>query len=545
MDMETVPSSASVDLHTIRRRIRELAELHDDDVPDLTTTTSDSDEKLLRDFTFDFDNKVNQIVLDSTSHVASLTLQDFDAYFERLKEELNMVDAESTKISNEIEILARTNMEDSTQLETCLERLDCDLDSITSQGLEKVKGGANANCPTYGDDESSLINEPIDHKLELLELEVEIERNKTALKSLQDLDHMYRWFDAIEQIEDLLTGLKVTAFTENCIRLSLQTHIPKLEGSRKIEGIEPSVLNHELLIEVLEGTMELKSVESYQNLERTGVGGVHSQSKVPVVVVHGILGWVGRALESGFYCMYDSSIDKNASVVCLLVRKSEEGQSWDVKFYRFSGETVEHLCCIVMWPINCGALSSDLLGSKCNRRMFEDEESLGDELLATFIGSLFDWSRIFPNDVYVIDILDAAKSLSKSSLQWFITKIQDRITLCTLRHLVVKSANKSRFSLEYLDRDETIIAHMAGAVDAFIKISQDWPILSSPLKLISLKSSDHSKEISLTFLCKAEEAANSLDIHIRQDISSFVDAIEKILVEQMHLELHFDDSSKK
>ncbi|KAM4105870.1 hypothetical protein ACJW30_04G022000 [Castanea mollissima] len=308
-------------------------------------------------------------------------ITSLDAFFERLKEELNMVEAESTKISNEIEILARTNVEDSTQLKTCLERLECDLDSITSQGLEKVKAGANANCPTYGDDESSLINEPVDHKLELLELEVEIERNKTTLKSLQDLDHMYRWFDAIEQIEDLLTGLKVVAFTENCIRLSLQTYIPKLEGSRKIEGIEPSVLNHELLIEVLEGTMELKSVE------------------------------------------------------------------------------------------------------------------------------------IFPNDVYIIDILDAAKSL--------------------------------RFSLEYLDRDESIIAHMAGAVDAFIKISQDWPILSSPLKLISLKSSDHSKEISLTFLCKAEEVANSLDIHIRQDISSFVDAIEKILVEQMHLELHFDDSSKK
>lgn len=72
--------------------------------------------------------------------------------------------------------------------------------------------------------------------------------------------NQYR-FDAIEQIEDLLTGLKVAAFTENCIRLSLQTYIPKLEGSRKIEGIEPSVLNHELLIEVLEGTMELKSVE--------------------------------------------------------------------------------------------------------------------------------------------------------------------------------------------------------------------------------------------------------------------------------------------
>jgi len=40
---------------------------------------------------------------------------DIDAYFERLKEELNMVEAESTKISNEIEILARTNMEGKDQ----------------------------------------------------------------------------------------------------------------------------------------------------------------------------------------------------------------------------------------------------------------------------------------------------------------------------------------------------------------------------------------------------------------------------------------------
>lgn len=71
-------------------------------------------------------------------------------------------------------------------------------------------------------------------------------------------------FDATEQIEDLMTCLKVIAFTENCIRVSLRTYIPKLEGlyQLKIEdSIEPSEVNHELLIEVMEGTMELKSVE--------------------------------------------------------------------------------------------------------------------------------------------------------------------------------------------------------------------------------------------------------------------------------------------
>lgn len=52
---------------------------------------------------------------------------------------------------------------------------------------------------------------------------------------------------------------------ENCIRLSLQTYLPKLQGfisQQKVEGVnEPYELNHELLIEVLEGSMDMKNVE--------------------------------------------------------------------------------------------------------------------------------------------------------------------------------------------------------------------------------------------------------------------------------------------
>lgn len=49
------------------------------------------------------------------------------------------------------------------------------------------------------------------------------------------------------------------------------------------------------------------------------------------------------------------------------------------------------------------------------------------------------------------------------------------------------------------------MAHMVGGIDAFIKVSQGWPVYSSPLRLISLKSSSQfSKEISLSFLCKVE-----------------------------------------
>lgn len=50
-----------------------------------------------------------------------------------------------------------------------------------------------------------------------------------------------------------------------------------------------------------------------------------------------------------------------------------------------------------------------------------------------------------------------------------------------------------------------IVAHLLGGVDAFLKVSQGWPLSNSPLKLISLKSSDHqSKQISLSFFCKVE-----------------------------------------
>lgn len=60
-----------------------------------------------------------------------------------------------------------------------------------------------------------------------------------------------------------------------------------------------------------------------------------------------------------------------------------------------------------------------------------------------------------------------------------------------------------RHSFEYLDREDMIIAHVAGEIDAFIKLPHGWPISDLALELISLKStSQYSKEISLSFLCK-------------------------------------------
>ena len=71
-------------------------------------------------------------------------------------------------------------------------------------------------------------------------------------------------FDTVEWMEDVLTGLKVLAFDENCIRLSLKTYLPQLEGNPSLVRVdyitETNELNHELLIEVIKGSMKLKNV---------------------------------------------------------------------------------------------------------------------------------------------------------------------------------------------------------------------------------------------------------------------------------------------
>jgi hypothetical protein len=61
-----------------------------------------------------------------------------------------------------------------------------------------------------------------------------------------------------------LSGLKVIEFDGTCIRLSLRTYIPKQDVLflQKIEETNvPYEINHEFLIEVTNGSMEIKKVE--------------------------------------------------------------------------------------------------------------------------------------------------------------------------------------------------------------------------------------------------------------------------------------------
>ncbi|XP_076922352.1 uncharacterized protein LOC143584117 [Bidens hawaiensis] len=252
-------------------------------------------------------------------------------------------------------------------------------------------------------------------KFKILELNGQIEKGKGILASLENLDYTRKRFERFVKMEYALTGLEVIEYDGNRISLCIKTYVPEVEMAEQ---------NHELAVELLDGTLELKNAE------------------------------------------------------------------------------------------------------------------------------------IFPNDVYIAEITDAAQSIAhrisllpmpeKTSLEWFVQRVQEKIVLRTLRKSLVKAASKSRHFIEYVDKDEIIIAHLVDGVEACIKASPGWPITSSPLKLLSLKaSSQSSKEVTFSFLCKVEERVNSLDVQVCQNLSTFVDAIEEIFTQRMRIEIQSDSSIDK
>ncbi|KAL3829297.1 hypothetical protein ACJIZ3_018099 [Penstemon smallii] len=376
--------------------ISQIGELRNFEIEEL------EDDKLLSDVVDEVENKINQTFSECSENLSSLPNEDLNKFLEHLKKELGEVESENANFESEIERC----MEDNTKLESELHSL---LKFIESQSPENEKEHMQM-------DVSYLAADQADFPLKTLSLSHQIEENKTTLKSMEDLDTIFKRFEAIEKIEDTLTGLTVIEIEECSIRLSLKTYIPFLESVLSQQGIEvpiePLEMNHEIIIETVDGSLELKNVE------------------------------------------------------------------------------------------------------------------------------------IFPNDVYMGEIIEAAKSFrqlyprfsieARSSLEWFVRRVQERIALSSLRQCVVKNSNKLRHSFEYLDREDIIVAHIVGEVDALIKLPQGWPLSDLALELISLKSrSQHSKEVSLSFLCTIVEMANSLNSYVRKNISNFTDSIEEIIMQQM------------
>nr|GEW16638.1 hypothetical protein [Tanacetum cinerariifolium] len=335
-------------------------------------------------------------------------------YLENRKAELSSVEAENAKLSDEVENLMKGYLEDSIRLQSNLEGLNFSLKFIQSQeDLETKKADARLKCSSVVEHQQDSDGAHGGCKFKILELNSLIEKKRDILKTLENLDYTFRRCEGVLKIEDALTGLEVIEYEGNQIRLSLRTYIPDTDLPDQ---------NHELAIELLDGTLELRNAE------------------------------------------------------------------------------------------------------------------------------------IFPNDVCIGEIMDAANSFehqfsllpmpeNKNSLEWFVRKVQDRIVLSTLRRSLVKAASKSTLSIEYEDRDEMMVAHMVDGVDTFIKVPQGWPIADSALELLSLKgSSQSSKEVTLSFICKVEEMVNSLDVQVCQNLSTFIDAIEESIEQRMRIEIQSTNS---
>ncbi|GLT52353.1 hypothetical protein SLA2020_257010 [Shorea laevis] len=208
-------------------RIKELSGIQTCANEDLPITVPLESDDLLKDCAVRLESRVQQII-DEYSDVGFLTIEDLDAYVERLKEELKKVEAENAKIS----------------------------------GSEETKGNLDLA--------SSSIQEDQLHTANILELDSQIEKNKMILKPLQDLDVTFKRFDTIEQIEDAFTGLKVFEFNENCIKLSLKTYMPKSEHSRcqqHFENIaEPSEMDHEVQDRIILSTLRRTVAKSASKL---------------------------------------------------------------------------------------------------------------------------------------------------------------------------------------------------------------------------------------------------------------------------------------
>ncbi|KAL6532025.1 hypothetical protein OROGR_013995 [Orobanche gracilis] len=333
MSVESIYSSSlPIDTNALRSRIAELRNVEEN-----TGLGTEEEEKLLNDVAEELERKIGSIFSEYSTNLSSLSSEELNEILGQLKSEVVEVEAQSAGMECELEKLQRRCVEDYGKMESELEKLRCSLEIIESQNPGKANKDMQLDTPCPANHQMTSPNGHSSN-FKMLELSLQIEKSKMNLKSLQDLDSVFKRFEVIEKIEDSLTGLRVIEVKGNSIRLSLNTCIPYLDTVFRQQDIdtviEPVEINHELMIETVDGTLELNKAES---------------------------------------------------------------------------------------------MSGDFS------------------------------RRIFPNDVYVGEILDAAKTSSsrqlyptlslidiRSPLEFFVRRVMDRIALSSLRRFVVKNANKSR-----------------------------------------------------------------------------------------------------
>ncbi|RCV33239.1 hypothetical protein SETIT_7G067300v2 [Setaria italica] len=402
-----VPEEAPLDAAAIRSRVEQLSLKRRRRGVEEEAEVADAEVALGLDSAYQVAEE-GMDVLDSST--AAISIDDLDAYLERLRKEVSLADEGNRKVSDEIGVTAETTTNDMIRLDVDSEVLESLLSKLESKGFNHFEASP---APGQSDSSStdSCRNQSIADKdciYEVLELDQQIGKSKMNLKMLQSL----RSVDEMWQLKSMLLPFeaKVLDFKDNSLRMFLKA--PTLMSGCVIYGqkldcaIDSFVSDHELLIEVDEGNMEPKNV------------------------------------------------------------------------------------------------------------------------------------KIFPDDVCIDILIEKLESsrevISSPSLGWLIQQCQRCFIINALRRSLVNDANNSRHSFEYFDKEEAIVAHLDRGIDASIKISSDWPLCSYGLKLISLRNSGtHPTNMASSLLSKTKELANGLDLHIRQHLLRFVDAVEEILIREL------------
>ncbi|MCL7022735.1 hypothetical protein MKW94_008557, partial [Papaver nudicaule] len=113
------------------------------------------------------------------------------AYVEHAKKELDLVDAEFLKISEENDDLEQAIREDySGKLAKGLEELNSSLNRVELQGVDKLQLSSLAEYSTSTENQGSIINTHEDYRFEVWDLDNQLKKAKVTLSSLQDLDHI-------------------------------------------------------------------------------------------------------------------------------------------------------------------------------------------------------------------------------------------------------------------------------------------------------------------------------------------------------------------
>lgn len=204
--------------------------------------------------------RITQIALDEKA-VAGFEPHDFDAFLEELKKEVSSAEDDNIRISNNIDDITKTFYTELDSLDGDIEELCFSLNLIDSQV-------ANVG-QFFGEARTGTMDVSEDKKFEILKLQQQTEMCKNNLSILQDLDAYTKRFESVSQIEDKLSDVKVLEFEGNCIRISMKTSVPSSDGllfRHKFDNlVKPHVVEHELLVEVVDNTLELRKVEIFPN----------------------------------------------------------------------------------------------------------------------------------------------------------------------------------------------------------------------------------------------------------------------------------------